>query len=110
MASGDTMNCWKKIVTVGLLLALLLPAAGCQDEGKMEGAGKAMDQMVQDAEDSLNDAVSETKRKFGFHEPGPVERTVGESGRAIDELIWSAEDWVDDTISDAKKFIDGIQK
>jgi len=104
------MNCWKKVVVMGLLLALLLPAAGCQDEGKMEGAGKAMDQMVQDAEDSLNDAASETKRKFGFHEPGPVERTVGESGRAIDELIWSAEDWVDGTLSDAKKFIDGIQK
>ncbi len=104
------MNTWKKIIATCCLLALLIPAAGCKEEGAMESAGKVVDQMVKDAENSVNDAVSETKRKFGIHEPGPMEKLMGESGRALDELIWAAEEFIDKTMVDAKDFLSGTRK
>ena len=102
------METWKKTIAVSCLLALLL-AAGCREQGTMESAGEAVDQMVQDAEDSVKDAVSHTKRTLGFHEPGPMEELLGEKGRFLDEAIWAAEDFLDTTLSEAKNFLDGKQ-
>lgn len=42
----------KKLIVIGCLLALMLPAVGCQDEGPAEEAGKKIDKMVDDATDS----------------------------------------------------------
>lgn len=46
------MKLWKKLIVIGCLLALMVPVMGCQDEGPMEKAGKEIDKMVDDAEES----------------------------------------------------------
>lgn len=102
------MTYWKKLIVIGCLLALMLPAVGCQDENSMESAGKKMDQMMQDAEDSVNDAISDTKRSLGFHEPGPAEKLLGESGRAVDDFLYEAEKTIDKTVSKTKMFFDDL--
>lgn len=102
---------WKKIVIVGCLLALLIPAAGCdRQEGKMERAGKSVDRTIQDAGDSINDTIGDVKRKLGFHEPGPMEKLMGESGRGLDQAIWGIEDFFSDMYDNARAFLNDIQK
>lgn len=51
------MKLWKKIVIVACLLALMVPTFGCSEEGKMEKAGKKMDQMLDDASDAVKKAA-----------------------------------------------------
>lgn len=46
------MKLWKKLIVIGCLFALLIPAAGCQEEGTMEKAGKQLDQAADDAKDA----------------------------------------------------------
>ncbi|QGY39307.1 transport-associated protein [Pseudodesulfovibrio cashew] len=46
------MKPWKKLIVIGCILALMLPAFGCSDEGTAEKAGKKIDQAVDDAKDS----------------------------------------------------------
>lgn len=43
----------KKIVMLVCVLALMVPAFGCEDEGPLEEAGKKMDEAAEDAADSL---------------------------------------------------------
>lgn len=40
---------WKKLVLAACLLAMIVPAFGCSEEGEMEKAGKKIDQAVDDA-------------------------------------------------------------
>lgn len=103
------MNILKKVLAVGCLLALLVPVLGCSEEGAMEKAGRDMDRIVKDAEDSFNDVVSNTKRKLGIHEPGPAEKLLGESGRSVDDALQDAEKAYDDALDGAKDFIDGLK-
>lgn len=46
------MKLWKKMIVIGCLLALMVPAIGCEKEGPAEKAGKQIDEMVDDAKDS----------------------------------------------------------
>lgn len=46
------MNIWKKILLVCCLLAMMLPAFGCQEEGPMEKAGKQIDEAAEEATDA----------------------------------------------------------
>ena len=102
---------WKRIVIIGCLLALFVPAAGCdRQEGRMERAGKSVDRTIQNAEDSTNDTIGDVKRKLGFHEPGPMEKLLGESGRGLDEAIWGIEDFFSDMYGSAKTFLNDLQK
>ena len=103
------MNTLKRVLIIGCFMALLLPASGCSEEGSMESAGKKMDQMVQDAEDSVNDALSNAKRQLGFHEPGPAEKLLGENGRNIDAFIRDTEKYVDELVVSAKKFLTDVR-
>ncbi len=43
------MKLWKKMVIIGCMLALMVPAFGCSEEGPAEKAGKQIDQAVDDA-------------------------------------------------------------
>jgi len=47
------MKNWKRIVIIGCILALMVPALGCKEEGSMEKAGKKIDQAADDAQDSV---------------------------------------------------------
>lgn len=51
------MKLWKKIVLVACILAMMVPAFGCSEEGPMEKAGKKMDQ-------AADDAAKEAKKIF----------------------------------------------
>ncbi|WP_243544451.1 hypothetical protein [Pseudodesulfovibrio tunisiensis] len=50
------MKLWKKIVVVACILAFMLPAFGCSEEGPAEKAGKKIDQTVDDAKDAARKA------------------------------------------------------
>ena len=58
------MKMWKKVVMMFCLLAVMLPAFGCSEEGPMEKAGKQMDQAVEDAGDAAKDAGEAAKKLF----------------------------------------------
>lgn len=45
------MKIWKKAIIVGCILAMMVPAFGCSEEGPAEEAGKKIDQAVDDAKD-----------------------------------------------------------
>jgi len=45
------MKLLKKMVIIGCILALMVPAFGCSEEGPGEEAGKKIDQAVDDAKD-----------------------------------------------------------
>ena len=53
---------------MGLLLAAVVPLAGCESEGPAEKAGAKIDQGIQKAKDAVNP-------------PGPMEK----AGRALDK-------------------------
>lgn len=46
------MKIWKKIVVVACLLALMVPAFGCKEEGPAEKAGREIDQAAEEAVDA----------------------------------------------------------
>jgi len=46
------MKLWKKSILVACILAMMVPAFGCSEEGPMEKAGKKMDQAADDASDA----------------------------------------------------------
>lgn len=46
------MKLLKKLVIVACILAMLVPALGCESEGPMEEAGKKIDQAAEDAEEA----------------------------------------------------------
>lgn len=50
------MKLWKKVVVVACLLAFMVPAFGCSEEGPMEKAGKKMDQAAEDAANAAKKA------------------------------------------------------
>lgn len=50
------MKLWKKIVVVACILAFMVPAFGCSEEGPMEKAGKKIDQAAEDAADAAKKA------------------------------------------------------
>jgi len=105
------MNFWKKIIVIGCLLVLFVPVVGCdRQEGKMERAGKSVDRTIQSAEDSINSTIGDVKRKLGFHEPGPMEKLMGESGRGLDEAIWGIEDFFKAMYDNAKAFLGDSRK
>lgn len=58
------MKIWKKVIIVSCLLAMMVPAFGCSEEGPMEKAGKKMDQAVDDASDAAEDAAEKAKKVF----------------------------------------------
>lgn len=58
------MKIWKKCVLAFCLMAVMVPAFGCSEEGAMEKAGKKMDQAVEDASDAAQDAADEAKKIF----------------------------------------------
>ena len=45
------MNIWKKLIIIGCILAMMVPAFGCSEEGPAEKAGKEIDRAVDDAKD-----------------------------------------------------------
>lgn len=100
----------KKLLVAACLLTLLIPATGCEREGDMERAGKAVDQMVRDAGESFDDTVGDVRRTLGLHEPGPMEELLGENGRPLDEFIQSAEKFFSKAAADAKALIRGTRK
>lgn len=100
----------KRLVLGICLLFLLVAVGGCkEEEGALESAGKAVDSMFQDAEDSVNDALTDAKRALGLQEPGPVEKLIGESGRPVDEMIWKAEAFFDETLADVRSFLTDVK-
>ncbi|AMK10318.1 hypothetical protein [Pseudodesulfovibrio indicus] len=58
------MQMWKKILVMFCLLAVMLPAFGCSEEGPMEKAGKKADQAMEDAGDAAKDAGEAAKKLF----------------------------------------------
>lgn len=58
------MKTWKKLVVAACLLAMLIPAFGCSEEGEMEKAGKKIDQMADDASDAAEEAAEKAKKIF----------------------------------------------
>ncbi len=47
------MKMWKKLLIIGCILALFVPAfSGCSEEGPMEKAGKQLDEAAEDAGDA----------------------------------------------------------
>jgi len=46
------MKFWKKLIVVACLLAMMVPAFGCSEEGPAEKAGKQLDKAAQDAADT----------------------------------------------------------
>ncbi len=58
------MKMWKKLVVVTCLLAMMVPAFGCSEEGPMEKAGKKMDQAAEDAADAAGEAADKAKKIF----------------------------------------------
>jgi predicted small lipoprotein YifL len=60
----------RSIWSAAVLLATLVPLAGCHQEGPAEQAGKGMDNAVRNVKDAVNP-------------PGPVEK----AGRAVDDAI-----------------------
>ncbi len=53
---GLKMKIWKKVIVIACMLAMMVPAFGCSEEGSMEKAGKKMDQMADDAKDAAKKA------------------------------------------------------
>ena len=58
------MKLWKKMIVVLCLLAMMVPAFGCSEEGPMEKAGKKLDQAAEDASDAAQDAADKAKKIF----------------------------------------------
>jgi len=46
------MKLWKKLILVACMLAMMVPAFGCSEEGPMEKAGKQLDEAAEDAGDA----------------------------------------------------------
>ncbi|WP_419779300.1 hypothetical protein [Maridesulfovibrio sp.] len=55
---------WKKLILVAGLLAMLIPAYGCSQEGEMEKAGKKMDKAAEDVSDAASEAAEKAKKIF----------------------------------------------
>ena len=51
------MRIWKKMLVVCCLLAMMVPAFGCSEEGPMEKAGKEVDQAVEKATDTVKEST-----------------------------------------------------
>ncbi len=58
------MKLWKKLIVIGCILAMMVPAFGCSEEGPMEKAGKKLDQMADDAGDAADEAADKAKKIF----------------------------------------------
>lgn len=58
------MEMLKKLIVMVCLLAMMIPAFGCSEEGEMEKAGKKLDQAAEDAADAAKDAADKAKELF----------------------------------------------
>ena len=50
------MKLWKRMIVIACVLAMMVPAFGCSEEGPMEKAGKQLDQAADDAADAAKKA------------------------------------------------------
>ncbi|MGE4194144.1 MAG: hypothetical protein AB7E51_12200 [Pseudodesulfovibrio sp.] len=73
------MQMWKKILVMFCLLAVMLPAFGCSEEGPMEKAGKKADQAMVVGGDAPMDAGYPAKKIFDLQ---PRWRFLGWGGTA----------------------------
>jgi len=71
------MSASMKSLGLAVMAALCLPSLGCEEEGPMERAGRAIDDAAESAKESMEDLVEED---------GPLER----AGRKMDESIEEA--------------------
>ncbi|CCH49209.1 hypothetical protein [Pseudodesulfovibrio piezophilus] len=69
------MKIWNKIALTGCLLAMMLPAFGCSEEGPAEKAGKKVDHAVEEAKDAMDTE-------------GPAE----EAGKKVDQIVEDAKE------------------